>query len=105
MAISGKKFYEIIKEYFGGSSKIFHGHMRYQDEASTKPRIEQMELYFHTLNIANYGLTEEVRLHFIQYYKDIFLRKVTHWKSEREYCFLIHDKTKKPNLISIKKSN
>ena len=105
LAINGKKFYEIIKEYFGGSSKIFHGHMRYQDETSTEANQEQIELHFHTLNIDRYGLTEAIRRHFRQHYKEIFLRKAIDWKSEREYRFLIHDKTKKPNLISIKKSN
>jgi len=102
LVFDGKKLHEIMKKVLGASSRIFHGHVRYQDETGPEAKRSRDAIFFQTIDIEKYGLDEAVQRHFLQHYQEIFLRKVTDWQSEREYRFLVYDKTRRPSYVPIK---
>ncbi len=97
LRFDGVKLNQQIEKELGERSRIFHGHVVYNDDISRETKkIDYLE-------IEKIGYREGMRAHLLENWKENFLVKSEDWRTEYEYRWLIHNTENKPEYISIEK--
>lgn len=95
LIFNGDQLLQNIEKSLGDSCRILHGSVSYKNYGVVTTKFIDFS------DIKTLGLTEGIRKHFLDHYKDYFLSKYLDWQNESEYRWLVHSPTNSPEYVTI----